>query len=69
MCGGGPPAKGVGNHDNPVNGHQHQGTVRLIEISGEQVSWALPIPTNNYPKGGGGGSKSDQARKNTGAIA
>ena len=42
----GPPAKGArGNHDNPVSSHHHQGTVTLIEVSGEQVSWDLPILT------------------------
>ena len=30
--------QGRGNHDNPVSGHRHQGTVTLIEISGEQIS-------------------------------
>ena len=43
---GGPSAREVrGNHDNPGSGHHHQGTVTLIEISGEQVSWDLPIIT------------------------
>ena len=47
------PAKGArGNHDNPISNHQYQGTVTLIEISGEQVSWDLPILTKG--KGGGG---------------
>ena len=47
--------RGQGNHDNRVRAHHHhQGTVTLIEISGEQVSWASPILTNTYPKGGRG---------------